>query len=429
MHRQADIIGLKNNYRPAGGEGQAMITLRKRGKTFHLDLLISGEHVVRGSLGTKDRDNALRLSHRIDIALAEGPRSPVWFELRPVLPSPTFTRLANYAGVEGKLVLTWKESRSLFESHQDLQVGLDRLDPKTVDNYRNTLNAFELFLDGEHITMLQDIDESVIDRFQPWRLERINKRRSNGSSALELDLVHLHHFFAVAIRKGCFGDNNPVCVNVRRRDPSSGHQPFNADELRDLKNHADNDIFMFLLLRWTGFRRSDATILRWDEVQFDRREIEHVCKKTHRTTRAKVIIPISEELLNVLEAEYQRRKPMPGEHVLIDPKTGEPFDKPQLASNERYNALTDRISALGKRAGVRNATPHRFRDTFAVDMLIRTDNVNTVAALLGDTVKTVTEYYLPFVRELRERARLMMDHGKGIEQFETPASQKKAEAA
>jgi integrase len=406
-----------------------MINIRKRGKTFHLDVLIDGEHVVRGSLGTKDRDAALRLSHRIDIALAEGPRSPLWFELRPVLPGPTFTRLSNHAGVEGKLILTWKECRSLFDSHQSLQVRLDRLDPKTIENYRNTVDAFELFLEEEHIAMLQDIDESVIDRFQPWRLERIDKRRSNGLSALQLDLVQLHHFFAVAIKKRCFVDDNPVCVEAKRRDPSSGHQPFNADELRDLKNHANDDMFSFQSLRWTGFRRSDLTILRWDEVDLDRREIEHVCKKTHRTTRAKVIIPISEELFRVLEAEYQRRKPMPGDHVLIDPKTGEPFDKPHLASNERYNALTDRIKALGKRAGVRNATPHRFRDTFAVDMLIRTNNVHTVAALLGDTVKTVIEYYLPFVRELRERARLMMDYGKGIEQFETPASQKKAKAA
>lgn len=406
-----------------------MITLRKRGNTFHMDLLIGGEHVARGSLGTKDHGAALRLIHRIEIAIAEGPRSTLWSELRPALPSPTFTRLSNYAGVEAKVVLTWKESRSLFEAHQNLQVRLDRLDPKTVENYENTLDAFEVFLNEEHIAMLKDIDQAVIDRFQPSRLERINTRRSNGSSALQLDLVHLHHFFAVAIKKGFFVDKNPVCVEANRRDPSSGHQPFNADELRDLKNHADDDIFSFLLLRWTGFRRSDATILRWDEVHFDRREIEHVCKKTRRTTRAKVIIPISEELLRALETEYQRRKPMLGEHVLIDPKSGEPFDKPRLASNERYNALTDRIEALGKRAGVRNATPHRFRDTFAVDMLIRTDNVNTVAALLGDTVKTVTQYYLPFVRELRERARLMMDHGKGIEQFETPASQKKKKAA
>ena len=46
-----------------------------------------------------------------------------------------------------------------------------------------------------------------------------------------------------------------------------------------------------------------------------------------------------------------------------------------------------------------------------------------VARLLGDTIKVVEENYIPFVRELREGARLKIGSGRGIEQFETPASQ------
>ena len=54
---------------------------------------------------------------------------------------------------------------------------------------------------------------------------------------------------------------------------------------------------------------------------------------------------------------------------------------------------------------------------------------NYVAGILGDTVATVTKFYLPFVRDLRERARFKIDHGRGIEQFETPASHKNGAAA
>ena len=405
-----------------------MIALRKRGNAFHMDLLIGRLHAVRGSLGTRSHGAALRLVHRIEIAMAEGPRSPVWAELRPVIPDPTFARLANYAGVEGKLVLTWREFRDLFESHKKLLVRLDKLASTTLENYQYTLNALEQFLDEQHITMLNNVDDSVIDRFQSWRIGRIKTRKSDGSSALQLDLVHLHHAFAFAIEKN-FVQRNPVRVAAKRRDPSSGSQPFTADELRDLKSHAGEDLFSFLVLRWTGFRRSDATILTWEEVYFGRNEIDHVCKKTRRTTGKMVTIPIAAELLMALETERERRNPQPSERVLLDPTTGEPFDKPHLASNKRYNRLTDCIEALGMRAGVPTATPHRFRDTFAIDMLIRTDNLTYVASLLGDTVKTVTEYYLPFVRELRERARFKIDNGIGIEQFETPASQKKATAA
>jgi hypothetical protein len=38
-----------------------------------------------------------------------------------------------------------------------------------------------------------------------------------------------------------------------------------------------------------------------------------------------------------------------------------------------------------------------------------------VAKLLGDTVATVEKHYAPFVKELRHRARRIMDNGEGIE--------------
>lgn len=223
-----------------------MIALRKRVNTFHVDFLLGRQHVVRGPLGTRNHGAALRLIHRIEIALAEGPRSPVWAELRPVIPHPTFDRFANYAGVEGKLVLTWREFRELFESHKKLQVRLDKLASTTLENYQYTLDAFESFLDEQHITMLQNVDDSVIDRFQSRRIGQIKTRKSDGSSALRLDLVHLHHAFAFAIEKG-FVQRNPVRVAAKRRDPSSGAQPYTANELRDLRNHADEDLFLSLI--------------------------------------------------------------------------------------------------------------------------------------------------------------------------------------
>jgi hypothetical protein len=47
--------------------------------------------------------------------------------------------------------------------------------------------------------------------------------------------------------------------------------------------------------------------------------------------------------------------------------------------------LYQRMLALGKRAGVNNAHPHRFRDTLAVDLLSRGASPYDVAKMLGDT--------------------------------------------
>jgi hypothetical protein len=49
-----------------------------------------------------------------------------------------------------------------------------------------------------------------------------------------------------------------------------------------------------------------------------------------------------------------------------------------------------------------------------------------VAKLLGDTVDTIEKHYAPFVRELRERARRIMETGEGLEITGTQQAQQKA---
>src|SRR5262249_15994122 len=95
------------------------------------------------------------------------------------------------------------------------------------------------------------------------------------------------------------------------------------------------------------------------------------------------------------------------DHVLVNPVTGTPMTRPRLYQ---------RIRALGKRAGVPNAHPHRFRDTLAVDMLARGGSPYDAAKMLGDTIDTVEKHYTPFVQELRERVRNILETGTGIEE-------------
>ena len=113
----------------------------------------------------------------------------------------------------------------------------------------------------------------------------------------------------------------------------------------------------------------------------------------------------------MLETEHVRRNPGMEERVLLNPNTGKPYTRPRLY---------ERMLALGRRAGVLDAHPHRYRDTFAVDsvdMLARGASPYDVAKLLGDTIETVEKHYTPFVRELRERVRRLMENGEGLENW------------
>jgi len=122
--------------------------------------------------------------------------------------------------------------------------------------------------------------------------------------------------------------------------------------------------------------------------------------------RKKVILPIHTELLFALEVERDQRKPQPGDRVLLNPSTGTPLTRPRLY---------ERMLAVGRRAGVFTAHPHRFRDTLAVDMLTRGASPYDVAKMLGDTIETVEKHYTPFVRELRERVRTILESETGLE--------------
>jgi hypothetical protein len=58
-------------------------------------------------------------------------------------------------------------------------------------------------------------------------------------------------------------------------------------------------------------------------------------------------------------------------------------------------------------------------------MLARGASPYDVAKLLGDTVDTVEKHYAPFVKELRERTRWIMENGEGLEITGTKRAQQK----
>jgi hypothetical protein len=43
--------------------------------------------------------------------------------------------------------------------------------------------------------------------------------------------------------------------------------------------------------------------------------------------------------------------------------------------------------------------------------------------MLGDTIETVEKHYMPFVRELRERVRRILESGTGLEELAVSASE------
>jgi integrase len=403
--------------------------VKKRGKTYRLEGRAGDIANVRGrrgsgererirlSLGTANGGAAQLLHGRVERAMAEGPGSALWRDLRTILPTDTFVKLAALAGhvpdEEPAPECSWMDLVAKFKGWMSQRVALDKLRESTRERYLQTCTAFGDFLKESGVADLREIKRATIEDFKSWQLGRIlAKKHSRGGGGVVLDVAILHRIFGYALDCELLV-KNPVRLDGRPGDrPEFGAQPFTKEQLANLREHAGADRLALLLLRHTGFRGSDAVGLRMGEIDWETREINRLTLKR----RKRVVLPIHSELFFALEAERDRRgpKPDPEERVLLNPATGRPLTRPRLYQ---------RMLALGKRAGVLDSHPHRFRDTFAVDFLAKGGSPYDVAKLLGDTVETIERHYAPFVRELRERARGIMETGKGLEIAGTPRAQ------
>jgi hypothetical protein len=56
-------------------------------------------------------------------------------------------------------------------------------------------------------------------------------------------------------------------------------------------------------------------------------------------------------------------------------------------------------------------------------LLLRGASPYDVAKMLGDTIETVEQHYMPFVRELRDRVRRILENGAGLEELAASSSQ------
>jgi integrase len=384
-----------------------MLTIHKRGRVFWSDGIVQGVR-VRRPLGTRNSDAAHRILGKLERALAEGAESSLWPDLKQFLPEPTFRVFANVAGYKEPIVKaepTWTDLSAAFENELHRRVALDKLRESTAVRYRHTAREFKAFLNERKITLLKEITKPFVESFKVWRAARIRTRNfSRGATSLALDAAILHRIFAIGVEYEIL-EKNPVRMEGRPGDvPERGAQPFSGAQLEKLKQAAGLDQFIFLLLRWTGMRGSDVVGLTWADIHFDRREIERVTQKR----RKPVIIPIHSELLFALEVEFDRRSPEPEDQVLPHTREHGRMTRPRLYQ---------RCKAMGRRAGMKDAHPHRFRDTFAVDMLARGATPYDVAKLLGDEIATVEKHYAPFVRELRERVRGLLEGPGGISQY------------
>ena len=227
---------------------------------------------------------------------------------------------------------------------------------------------------------LEDLDREAMRRWREgWKCAFSTQRQR---------LAKLKAFFAHAVRDGWIKES-PVRWLTSPKPDSRPTIPLELDEMRALlkaSRRKPREQALLLLLRYSGLAIGDAATLRCDAIQPDGELVLRRAK-----TGEVVTVALPAEVIAALDAVRQ-----PGRDHYFWTGRSEP------ATAAKY--WRERLHGVAADAGVGGFHPHRLRDTFAVQLLLRGVLMQDVSTLLGHGDTATTErYYAPWNLARRDR--------------------------
>lgn len=289
----------------------------------------------------------------------------------------------------------------LLRSYDALAAAIDdfllegeskRLAPKTLRGYQSALDRLQQFsCSGGQTGDLTpaEIDVAFLRR---WQRQLIADGLSATSQATYLRRVKT--WLRWLADEGGYGVDRTVCERVKapRLDTEQPH-PFSEQEivalfaacnLRGWLGMRSRAIIAVLLD--TGVRASELCGLRLQDVDLTTGTI--VVRATTSKSRREREIALGRRAKQEVTRWWFRKR------ALLDRRPESPFFCGRTERALTQTALTHLIAALGRKAGVARAHPHRFRHTCALTAIRAGMNPLTVMHLLGHTSFTMTQRYI-----------------------------------
>jgi len=168
-----------------------------------------------------------------------------------------------------------------------------------------------------------------------------------------------------------------------------------ADRAKDRFN-----LTWFYLFAHAGLRLSEALNLRLADCDLNGRRLRVQAGKGDRDR----VIPMSDQLVTVLQNYLMVREPAATDHLLI-----------YKGVAVKGHLLPDRLRALGKKAGIEPMTPHRLRHTLATFLINQGMPITSLQKFLGhqDINKTLI-YARVYDETVRDQFASAMAHIEAI---------------
>lgn len=252
----------------------------------------------------------------------------------------------------------------------------------TIDNYRSTLKALMQWC-KEH--SIENLNQITLDVLSKWRASRTDQ----PSTQVKM-LIHVRQWSEFCKARAWITENYAESIKLPKVKPNPT-LPFTRDEMRRLIAACDKMPepkrirAAVLTLAYSGLRISDLVALDASKIDSSGRLLLYMEKTGHPVT-----IKLHEACLNALR------------ELTASPAYF--WDQKKYKKSSAEDLIRRELNDLGLIGGVGNVHPHRFRETFAVELLSAGVDIRTVSKLLGHTsIKTTEAHYAPWVREMQSR--------------------------
>ena len=358
-----------------------MISLR--GNTYQFESSV-GDRRVRVSLGVSDPRAASRLANRVAFAVADGPRSCVWPELKTALPASSYKTLTRHLNIPTQPDLTAFQRQ--WEERIERRVQLGKLASSTRNNYFRVAETFFKRMEELGVRKIEDITSEKAEEYLIWRKAAMIAKGGSGKGTITEATV-LSLIFNYAQEEGLIR-KSPFNGDYREEEHMPEPNPFTPEEVQKMDKVAEGTARTgFLLLRWTGLRLGDVTNLTWDAIDWDAKTLKWKTAKRGKW----VTIPLVPQLLNHLEN-------------LRVCRTG-----PKIMPEINRGSLYRLIKRVGELAGVEDCHPHRFRANLVCELLAKGATLFDVSQLIGDTHGVTERYYSAVTDNQQERVRNILE--------------------
>jgi integrase len=245
------------------------------------------------------------------------------------------------------------------------------LSRNTIRKYKGLQTSLEEFARVRSLYRLDALSSETIRDFRNgWKMAPLTASKQLG---------HVRTFFQFCIDREWITSNAAKNVKAPQLKVIP-RLPFSEKEIQNIlsKAEGDRELAFLLVLRHTGLRIGDASLLKITQFADGRIYLY----TTKAGTPVSILIP--ETLATLLKK--------------IPPKGGYFFLRGESTHPHTASDLwRKRIKAICKEVGIVPDHPHRFRHSLAADLLMKGASVEDVAAILGNSPAIVQKHYSQWI--------------------------------